>query len=73
MTTTVAPRRNIDMEYTSGAEWYRGAGDRYTAPGPAPRAARPAAICTGAADGSPMGVAGSCLRTPLGFPVVPDE
>ena len=35
------------MEYTSGAEWYSGAGERYTAPGPPPYAAIPCATCTG--------------------------
>ena len=42
-------------------------------PVPTPAVARPMAIWTGAADGSPRAVPGSALRTPLGFPVVPDE
>ena len=73
ITTTVAPSRCIDIEYTSGAAWYSGAGDRYTVPGVTPYMPMPCATCTGAADGSPNGVSGSGLRTPFGRPVVPDE
>ena len=73
MTTTAAPRRCIDWEKTSGAEWYSGAGHRYTESAPTPMAAMPIVICTGAAVGSPRGVPGRGLRTPLGRPVVPEE
>ena len=34
--THVAPRRVTAMQNCSGAEWYSGAGDRYTESGPTP-------------------------------------
>ena len=70
---TVAPNRCSDMDHTSGAEWYSGAGHRYTVRSASLCAPMPRAMITGADAGSPNAVPGSCLRTPFGRPVVPEE
>ena len=54
----------------SGAEWYSGAGDRYTMPSPNPnsivhRVSRGGSV--------PSGTSGTGAFTPLGRPVVPEE
>src|SRR5262245_17594044 len=70
MITDVPPRRCIVMLKRSGAEWYSGAGDRYTL-----SPVNPNSIVTrGTRPGvSPSGASGSGVFTPLGWPVVPDE
>ena len=70
MTTTVPPRRWAVMDHTKGAEWYRGAGLRYTSPGPNPMIppSMPESV-TSEPKGRPL----SGRRIPLGCPVVPEE
>ena len=70
MTTTVAPTRWKAMQNRSGAAWYSGAGDRYTASAVAPNS--PAASMY-RASAVPRGASGRGNCTPLGRPVVPDE
>ena len=70
MTTTVPPRRWAVMDHTSGAEWYSGAGLRYTSPGANPMMPPSMPEST---TSEPKGWPVSGRRIPLGWPVVPEE
>ena len=70
MTTTVPPRRCAVIDQTNGAEWYSGAGLRYTSPGVNPMI--PPSI-PDSVTSEPKGRLVSGRRMPFGCPVVPEE